>query len=443
MSESQLHTIENFTSEERKLLLYKLKTLVNERETKIHEPTSKRLVAYIKTDSPIDISALREDLKKKLPEYMIPAVFHTVNEFPVLPNGKIDKKALAYSTENGPGRKEALTAQTELEKQLVEIWEEILGHSPIYSNDDFFEIGGDSMLSIKMFWLIEKRLKTKLPPTTLLSSPTVTGIARAIQNFNPSKKQDWEYLVPYKKSGNKPPLFCIHGGEGHVLFYKSLPEYTDVERPVYFVQPKGINGVDLMHNSIEEMSRDYILEITTVQPDGPYNLLFYCCSALVVEMAKQLQAVDKDSNLIVIDSSAKNIMPRTPIGPKERFARYFRSFSKYPLKTLKASLKYRYQRHIEPAYIKYSNDKVAQRLQRIRLQLRRLQNRYKWQQFDTRVTLIQAEIEHPEIMKRGIESWNYWCKPGVDVIVNPGNHYTIFAEPHVRSLGQNIEKVCL
>ncbi|MEX0290248.1 MAG: thioesterase domain-containing protein [Flavobacteriaceae bacterium] len=441
MTDSLLHKIEKFTDEERKLLLYKLKNHLQDMGGDTQGGT--RLVAYIKSDESLDLANLRSNLRKKLPEYMVPNAFRVVDQFPQLPNGKIDKKALANTNVQRSDQGGVKEAETEVEKQLVTLWEEVLDHSPIYTNDDFFELGGDSMLSIKLFWLIEKRLKVKLPPTTLLNTPTIAGIAGRIADLKTEvRKEEWEYLFPFKETGDKPALFCIHGGEGHVLFYKSLPEFVDEGRPVYFVQPKGLNGYDPMHKNIVEMSESYISEIRRVQPNGPYNLLFYCCSALVMEMGKQLREKGLESKLIVVDSAPKHVQKKARISKKDKLLQYFRRFSKYPLKTLGSSIKFRYQKHIEPTYIKLSNDKVAQRLQRIRLQLRKVQQNYNWEQSNTKITLIQAEIEHPEIMKRGVASWKHWCLDGVNVIITPGNHYTIFQKPYVKALGENVEDAC-
>ncbi len=442
MLEPLIHKIEKFSSEERKLLLYKLKSLWNVGMAEDKHGKARRLVAYIKPHSSINVLDLHEYLKMKLPEYMVPASLELVDEFPLLANGKIDKIALTERSKGVFAEKKVSPVITDTEKQLVEIWEEILDFSPVHVTDNFFEIGGDSIISIKMFWMIEKKLKVKLPPTTLFKNPTIASIAEKIKTFTVVKENVWKYLVPFRATGNKDPLFCMHGGEGHVLFYKTLPGYLHKERPVYLVQPKGINGIEPMHDSIEQMSKDYIAEIMQVEEEGPYHLLFYCYSPLVVEMARQFRNMNRTANIIVVDSSPKNLESRARLTRKERFIHYFRKFRKYPLRTLKASLQHRYRRHLEPFYIRLSKDLVAQKLQHIRKQLQKVRYQYRWEKFDTRITLILAKNEHPEIMKRDLDLWNYWCIPGVDVLPNPGNHFNLFEKPHVEALGKNIEKVC-
>lgn len=443
MADSLIDKIEDFSPEERKLLLLKLKDLVNKVGDPFPGENRKRLVAFVQHHPEFEMESFQSYLKDRLPAYMIPTAIHTLVEIPKLPNGKIDKNALKKlrnRDQEEPGNSPRPASKTE--KQLIAIWEEVLQVSPIFTNDNFFEIGGDSMLSIKMFWLIEKKLHVKLPPTTLLSNPTIAGIARQIHNFHQPEEKKWEYLVPIRTHGNKLPLFCIHGGEGHVLFYKSIPDYIDSDRPVYFIQPKGIDGTGPMHNSIEEMSRDYISEILQIQGNGPYNLLFYCCSALVVEMTKQLQSMQKIANNIVVDSSPRNLPNTVQWTQKERFSHYMRKLIKYPVKTLNASLKYRYYRHLEPYYLKLRNDKVAQRLRRIRRQLQKVRYQYHWEKFDASITLILAKNEHSDIMKKDIALWNHWCKSGVGILMNPGNHFSLFDEPNVKTLGKNVEKAC-
>ena len=113
--------------------------------------STQNIVAYLVADEPIETNDLREGLKDKLPEYMIPAKFVQLGELPRLPNGKIDVNSLKLPVEDASSffKTGASVPQTEAELQLVEIWEEVLGFHPIGVHDNFFEIGGDSILWLK------------------------------------------------------------------------------------------------------------------------------------------------------------------------------------------------------------------------------------------------------------------------------------------------------
>ena len=139
MIESIKSTVEGFTTEERKLLLYRLKSLVHEGGNTSGRKGSQRLVAYIKTNDSYQPDALQSYLKEKLPAHMIPSAVHLVDDFPYLPNGKIDKEALRRSgSQVQKSATEFNKTGSEIEQKLIEIWEDVLGFSPIVPCGQFF-----------------------------------------------------------------------------------------------------------------------------------------------------------------------------------------------------------------------------------------------------------------------------------------------------------------
>jgi len=328
-----------------------------------------------------------------------------------------------------------------LESELAAIWADVLGNKEIGVNDNYFELGGKSLMALKMIARINKQLDTKLPVTALLFHPTIAGLTQEIkENKAPEKKKAWDYLIPLKPEGSKSPVFCIHAGEGHILFYKKMSMLLHKERPVYLVQPKGIHGDGPMHDNIEEMSRDYIAEISQIPDVKTYNLVFYCYSAIVVEMAKQLQQMGKSVNLMVIDSwggSQPNLQRRTF---KKRMSNYFKSFSQSPLLSIKTSLVYRFRQRLLPLYLKIRNDKTLEHLRKVRLHLRTIYYRYKWTKFNAPLVLILAEMEHPKLKTAKVASWEYWAQSALKVHYTSGDHFSIFEEPHVKNLADIIEE---
>ncbi len=177
MTESIRTTIEGFSPEERKLLLYKLKTLGSEQGAPSAKKSSKRLVAYIRTSDSYQSDALQAYLKEQLPAHMIPSAVQIVEDFPYLPNGKIDKAALRSSESRTPKEtKEYNTSTSEIEKKLIAVWEDVLAFSPIVTTDNFFEIGGDSILSIQIVAKARK-LGIQLSPNQLFENQTIAELA--------------------------------------------------------------------------------------------------------------------------------------------------------------------------------------------------------------------------------------------------------------------------
>ena len=182
-----------------------------------------------------------------------------------------------------------LNSKEDVEKILTDIWEEILGVHNITNSDDFFALGGHSLVAIRLFTRIEECFGKRLPLSTLLSSPTIEQLAELIvkDDFTPS----WKSLVKIHMEGNKKPLYLIHSEGGNVLEYYKLVEYLNKERPFYGLQAVGLEGKEIVFLSIEDMARHYITEIKETQPQGPYLIAGFCLGGLIAaEMTKQMEA---------------------------------------------------------------------------------------------------------------------------------------------------------
>ena len=187
------------------------------------------------------------------------------------------------------------------ELQLALIWEETLGVSPIGVDDDFFALGGTSIAAVRLFAAIEARLGRKLAVATLLEKPTIARLAADIASHTASP---WKSLVPIQAGGTRPPLFCVHAGGGHVLFYRHLAKRLGPEQPVFGLQPLGLDGDHAPLPTIEQMAALYADELCSVQPDGPYHLVGYCIGGTVgLEIARELERRgQRVARLVVLDS---------------------------------------------------------------------------------------------------------------------------------------------
>jgi aspartate racemase len=257
----------------------------------------KRLVAYIvpkllsdEISQTVFTKELRNFLKEKLADYMVPSAFVMLSTLPLTPNGKINRTALPAPDQVRQEPEETFVApQDELELQLTRIWEKVLGIQPIGVRDNFFDLGGHSLLAVQLFAEIEKIVGTNLPLATLLQASTIEELARVL-----GKKEwsaPWSSLVAIQPGSSKPPLFCVHPIGGNVLEYLNLLPYLGKEQPVYGLQAQGLDGKQTPLNRVEDMASYYIKEIHTVQPEGPYFLAgFSFGGAVAFEMARQLHA---------------------------------------------------------------------------------------------------------------------------------------------------------
>ena len=264
---------------------------------------AQQLIAYcIPTDGEqLDVRGFRNFLRENLPDYMIPARFIHIEEFPLTPNNKVDRKALP-----GPAQESAIASdktfaapRDKVESNLQDIWEAALALKPVGIHDNFFEIGGHSLLAAKLFATIEKVFQVKLPLAVLFRASTIADLADVIREK--STTAQWSSLVPIQPQGKKAPLFLVHGAEANVLLYRDLARHIGPEQPVYGLQARGLDGIATPFTTFEEMAAHYIKEIKSVQPQGPYYLGGYCLGgAIALEIAQQLQAQGEEIALLAM-----------------------------------------------------------------------------------------------------------------------------------------------
>ncbi len=265
------------------------------------------LVAYIAAapDRAPSDAMLRHYLAGRLPDVMIPAVFMMLDELPQTLNGKLDRKSLPAPQQASLERPPAMP-RSETERRLVEIWQRILHRQDVSIHDNFFALGGDSLSGAELFVEIAESFGREIPFASLFRASTIVGLAELLDH---GKVTDpLETLLPLKANGQKPPLFCVHPILGLGWPYAALIQHIDQDRPLYAFQAKGLRpfpaNPTLVHSTIEEMAASYVLEMRTVQPQGPYHLLGWSLGGLVVHaMAAQLRREKEQVALLVMVDS--------------------------------------------------------------------------------------------------------------------------------------------
>jgi thioesterase domain-containing protein/acyl carrier protein len=188
----------------------------------------------------------------------------------------------------------------EIERQLIQIWENVLGIPSIGIHDNFFTLGGHSLLALHLFAQIEQVFGQSLPLAALLEAPTIAQMAKLLSQDNASIP--WFPLVTIQSGGARLPLFCMHGGGFNILIYRELAIKLHPDQPVYGLQARGLDGeTQLVPQSVEDMAADYIHQIQTIQPHGPYFLAGLSNGGIIaLEIAQQLKLQGEDVALLAM-----------------------------------------------------------------------------------------------------------------------------------------------
>ncbi|BFM51422.1 amino acid adenylation domain-containing protein [Marinomonas sp. THO17] len=262
---------------------------------------SKQLVAYLLSkQNEMDIHEIRQQLITKLPDYMIPSHFITIDEMPLTPNGKINRKALPQPSWQSANHYQAPRNHTE--KMLANLWAETLGLTLVGIHDNFFEIGGDSISATRILHKLEHNLGMEIPLGVLFKAATIAELAEHLQqtsNWNPLQP-----LLPIKSAGDHAPLFCIHPALGLSWGYAAILKHLPQSTPLFGLQSISLSQVENKPESLEAVASHYLKLIRSVQPKGPYQLLGWSFGGLVAHaITQQLEAEGESVDfLCMLDS---------------------------------------------------------------------------------------------------------------------------------------------
>ncbi len=191
------------------------------------------------------------------------------------------------------------TRESGIESRLKAIWKRLLGVESIAEDDDFFDLGGSSLLAVRLFSDIEKEFQRKLPLATLLEASTLAKLAAVIADRG--APETWTPVVALRREGRRPPFFCVHAAGGNVLMYRDLARHLGGDQPFYGIQSQGLDGRMPFLTRIEDMASLYVREIRRVQPQGPYLLGGYCMGGTIAyEMACQLREAGESVSLLAL-----------------------------------------------------------------------------------------------------------------------------------------------
>ncbi len=362
------------------------------------------------------LDAVRAHLRNRLPAYMVPTGFAVLKELPLTANGKVDRRALPPPVpQAGPLRAEHVAPRSDLERTLAGLWRQVLQQPDIGVHDDFFDLGGHSLLGIQLLGLTEQRLGRSLPLKALFEAPTIARFAELLGDSGP--RHAWKNLSLIQPEGDDLPLFCVHGDEASHF----LPKYLGRSRPFYAFFHQGEDGKAIQHTTVEGIARFFLSELKQARPTGPYLLCGYSFGGIVAyEMAQQLLAQgDEVPFLGVIDAYSPTLHGQAIASDEKVYA---------PIK--KAVLRMLVSRALR------NDGTVPERLRNFHIidTYDRAALAYAPRPYPGRITVFKAQGSWgPKEM-----GWEKLALGGLEVRPVPGDHYDLIKEPHVSALANEV-----
>ncbi|NEP09968.1 MAG: amino acid adenylation domain-containing protein [Symploca sp. SIO2C1] len=267
-------------------------------------PGDKRLIAYVIPNQKevCKNDELRDFLKPRLPNFMIPSAFMMLDVFPRTPNGKIDRRALPVPDVTQPDSPtDVVIPRNQLERELTKIWEKVLGIKSIGVKDDFFDLGGNSLLAVSLIGKIQKTFDKNLSLATLFQESTIEQLAKILRQEGWSAPKS--SLVPIQTGGSKDPFFFINS----IGYTRKFAPYLGSDQPCYglsIFQLRDLDEQKIADLTIGDIAEQFIKDMRAIQPEGPYLLGVYCGDFRIgIEVAQQLhQQGQKVGLLALIDA---------------------------------------------------------------------------------------------------------------------------------------------
>jgi len=328
---------------------------------------------------------------------------------------------------------------------LTRLWAEILELKHVGIDDDFFDLGGDSLLALELVTRVEHLCGKRLPLSALMQAMTVRKMAEILGCDETSSL--WPSLVLIQPGTTRPPLFCVHPIGGNIFCYRGLGRYLGPDQPMYALRARGLDGIQQPHESIEEMARDYILEVRQVQPEGPYFICGHSFGGLVAfEMARQLQAQGQNTALLAVFDSRKPVptpsvlkcsgalLAKLKLGTLARKGWHRVTWRALRMRHWSAQTFYKLTRRPLPRDLAHvrASDYCA-----------RAARRYTPQVYSGRMIFFRAvPMSMPAVYAKVQINWEQLADGGVETHMISCEHQAMISEPHVSVLAAQL-KICL
>ena len=409
---------------------------------KTYTDTDKRLVLFVRGPGSIEEAGLKSYLQKKLPNYMIPSHIGVMEEFPLTPNGKIDRKALPDVEIGREQSKEFIPATTDLERRLVGIWQEVLKVEKISLNDNFFEIGGHSLLAAQLIYKINKTFGTEISLGYIFSHPVIEDFITQNNWESAISPEGKSYVFNLNHSRMKRKIFCVLG----VQIYQELAkELSNTAKcfGMYIPEEETFFGDDFSAKklNVNVLASAYKELILKHCDDEPISILGLSFGGLVAyELAKQLsESGIKVERLIMLDSLLPSGMSRNFIswvGVQMKLL-----IKKGPFNRLKSLTKL--FNSSSTGKKKTGDSLLDQRVDNYMVAMKAFEKTFSGDRFQCNSLLFKAE-DTIAMQTGGYDiqekyGWDRYLYGNIDIQLVPGNHLSILRTPQVQKIARIIK----
>ncbi len=435
-----------------------------------NEDGESRLFAYVvpaDPASPPTSRSLRESLAKRLPSYAIPSRFAKMPALPQTSNAKIDRLSLPDidAVPSLEEHHEPLAPADERAQQIAELMARVLGRERVSPDDDFFDLGGDSLLVVKLVLEVERALSLTLPISAFYDAPTPRRLASKLRSADVVSPADAHEEVVSLNAGTDSslaPLICLPGRGGTAFTYRAMVARLDDQtkrRAIVGLQYPGLDGRGEPIADLPQLAAEMIRRVRSRFPRGPYLLLGYSYGgAVAYEMARQLREAGESVEYVgVIDGTAPGAI-RNRSRP-QRVCLHVKRFFKLRRKDQAAYLKERWKRisrrlrgkkprridvipeHNEPFI--GTTGQVADWLRKLRRAADVARSNWKPGTADVRVTLFRTALRPEWLEFCVIEptfGWSKLASRGIDLHDLPGRHEQVFHDAHVGTLAEHVAR---
>jgi amino acid adenylation domain-containing protein len=354
------------------------------------------------------------------------------------------------------------TTPSETEQAVLAIWREVLEVDAVGLHDNFFALGGNSLMSVLLLAQIQDTFGVELPVRALFETPTAAAVAERIDDArrrpgasdSNSAAPPSSLLLPLRTVGTRPPVFFVHAIAGSALAYQHLAEHLGDDQPFYGLHAMGVDDDAAPSTDVREMARRYVEAVRSVAPEGPYHLGGWSFGGLVaLEMAHQLRTAGQPVSTLalvdtwalspeeynfdevtIIDTLVRELGLEVPPGEIAALP----SEARVPRVAALAAQMWLVQADGAERRIRRFLRVIAAHLEAAR--------RYVPPQYPEPITLLRAKELPSAAIEKLFEidpslGWHTRTGLQVQVHVVPGNHFSVIRPPHVRALADTLRSV--